>query len=380
MASNNAYSSLAEKLIEKRLSKEYKLVKIDHLAFSFRLAELRHCHRAGIAGKTAKTQTFYPQPPKVETLVGDDLEHIEKHKLRIEAERSEFYLKTLKIFVDDVLGFDVSAPRDKGFHGYTNSMTMKSKNGQDVGFIGIGGQNDTVYIQISGFGCKHLFDHTTPFVLHHWLNTVFSVSHLSRIDLAKDDYDDNFDCNYAETAYLDGWFRSGKGGQMPTFKNASEYRYDNNMSRIYDVEMVAVGKRTSPIYWRIYNKKLEQGIKDVDLSWFRTEVELKKWSVDALLNPDLAFAGINAFSQSMVNQAGIRTKSMTKAKEAAVDVASRVRWIRRACGKALGDILDFYDGDIEQTFGLILPDDTGNKLGIPPSYKNLINFATGATT
>lgn len=369
------YTSLAEKLIKKRLSPKNKTVKIDHLSFSFPLAELRHCHRAGFAGYTSKTQPFYPLPPKVDSFTASNDDEFENYKIHVQEKLSDFYMKTLKIFTDLVLGFDCSTPRDKGFHGYRNSMTLVTKCGKEVGFIGIGGQRNTVFFQISGTGCQHLFSHTSTFVLHHWLNTVLSVSRLSRIDLAKDCYDDNFNCDYADAAYKDGWFRTGKGGAMPLMTSHHRYRYDEKMKPIYEAEMWSVGVRGNPIYWRIYNKKLEQGIIEESFSWFRSEVELRKWSIDALLEPDLAFAGINKFSQSMINEQGVRTKSMTKAKEASLDIASRVKWFRRSCGKALADILSFYDGDIEKSLGVILPDDSGGKLGIPPSYKQLINFA-----
>jgi len=379
-----AISPLAQKLIDKRKSNKDS-VKVDHLSFSFKLADLRHCHRAGFAGATAKKQNFFPLPPKIKSTVqlsGLDQEQshkeLEKERLRVQRLKMDFYQETLKRFISHVLGFELSAPRDKGFHGYHNSMTLKSLNGSDVGFVGIGGQQDTCYIQISGNGCKHLFSHIQLFALHHWLSTVLGITHLSRLDLCKDDYDNNFNCDYAMAAYKEGWFRSGSGGRMPVVKDASEYVFDEDFNRICDVEMINVGKRTSPIYWRIYNKKLEQGITDNRLIWFRSEVELKKWNVDALLNVDEAFAGINQFSKSMTDCDGVRTKSMSSSKEAALDLASRAKWFRHAAGKALVDVLELLDGDIEQAIGYLLPNDRStqiSKMGIPPTYSKLINHA-----
>ncbi|WP_440877626.1 replication initiation factor domain-containing protein [Thalassotalea sp. PLHSN55] len=367
---------LAERLINKRIVAKKESVTIDHLGFTFPLSSLRHCHKAGFAGFTSKSQPYFPLPPKVDVLEGKDAEEIQAHLLHVKSQLAEFYVETLKVFVDHVLGFSVEAPRGKGFHGYKDSMTMRSSNGVEVGFIGIGGQNDTAYFQITGQGCKHLFSKSSPFRIHHWLHTVLGITHLSRIDLASDDYDGNFDCDYAETAYLDGAFRTGKGGKMPVIKPCHEYVYNEKRQKVFDVEMIAIGKRTSPVYWRIYNKKLEQGLDDENLSWYRNEVELKKWNVDCLLDVDAAFAGICAFAQSMEKTQGIRTKSMTKAKVACLDVASRVKWFRHSAGKALGDILEAFEGDLEKAFGLLLPDDTGQKLGIPPTYQKLINHVT----
>lgn len=370
-----ALSPLANRLLEKRIKPENS-VKIDHLSFSFPLSSLRHCHKAGFAGTTSKKQTFFPLPPKIENSEGKSLEEVEKHILHVKAQLAGFYEKSLKAFINHVLGFYVSAPRDKGFHGYNNSMTLKTDTGIEVGFIGVGGQNDTVFIQISGTGCKYLFGKTSPFVLHHWLSTVLGISFLSRIDLAKDDYDNVYNCHYAEKAYEDGIFRTGKGGRMPVLKLAHEFIYGADRQVIYDVEMVCIGKRTSPVYWRIYNKKLEQKIDDSRISWYRSEAELKKWSVDALLDADATFAGLNGFAQSMSELEGVRTKSMCKAKEACLTLVSRVRWYRHAAGKALNDILKLTNGDISKTIGLLLPEDyqvTRDKLGIPPTQKELLN-------
>ena len=367
-------SPLATRLLDKSCKVKKDAVIVDHLAFSFALSSLRHCHKAGFAGTTSKKQNIFPLPPEIKNLEGKTVEEIEIHRLQTSELLSDFYVRSLKVFVEHVLGFYVSIPRGKGFHGYTDSLTMRTETGVEVGFIGIGGQNDTAYIQISGTGCKYLFSQTTPFVLHHWLNKVLSISFLSRIDLAKDDYDNVFNCDYAETAYQDGIFRTGKGGRMPVIKPCHEYIYGANGNRVFDVEMICIGKRTSPVFWRIYNKKLEQKIDDARLSWYRSEVELKKWSVDTLLNVDAAFAGINSFAKSMSTVEGVRTKSMTKAKEACLSLAGRVRWYRQSAGRALNDILKLVNGDISKAIGLLLPDDSvGETLGIPPTYKDLLN-------
>jgi len=369
-----ALSPLAARLIDKSCKVKKDAVIVDHLAFSFKLSSLRHCHKAGFAGTTSKKQTFFPLPPKIENSDGKTLDEIEEHLLSVKAQLSEFYVKTLKIFIEHALGFYITTPRGQGFHGYTDSLTMRTENGIEVGFVGIGGQNDTAYIQISGTGCKYLFSKTSPFVLHHWLNTVLGISFLSRIDLAKDDYDNIYNCEYAVNAYKDGIFRTGKGGRMPVLKLCDEFIFDEKGGRVFDVEMICVGKRTSPVFWRIYNKKLEQKIDDARLNWYRSEVELKKWTVDCLLNADLAFAGINGFAQTMSVVEGVRTKSMTKAKEACLTLASRVRWYRQVAGSALNEIIELVNGDISKAFGLLLPDDNsvGEKLGIPPAYKDLL--------
>jgi len=45
----------------------------------------------------------------------------------------------------------------------------------------------------------------------------------------------------------------------------------------------------------------------------------------------------------------------------------------------LGDILETFEGDIERTLSVILPEETGGKFGLPPTYKQLINTVTNVT-
>lgn len=375
------YSDTAQNLIDNRIKRfkkhESNQTIIDHLSFSFPLADLRHCKRAGSIGSTVDTQTLFPVVPNIKEEFNTEgltpeqvLKSLETQKQRINERMSDFYINTLRVFTRYVLGFELSVPRDKGFHGYHNSMNLVTESGSKIGFVGIGGQRDTVYFQISGEGCKHLWSHTTPFILHHWLSKVLNISNLSRIDIARDCYDDVFNCFNAEKDFFNDAFNRKKGGRPPSMGVHDSF----STKRVYDVEMKSIGKRTSPVYWRIYNKKLEQGIDDESLVWYRNEVELKKWSVDCLLDPDSTFAGICDFSQQMINTGGVQTSSSAKVSKAGTDLASRVKWVRRMCGKALADILEITEGDMQTVLGLLVPDKyvTGKSLDVPNIYKHIL--------
>ena len=155
------YSPLAKKLLANKSKKE-STVKIDHLAFSFALPELRHCCKAGSISfpqkittgykksffdnknipivKTYKPSNIFPSPPKIENSEGKTIEDIERHSLEIQKKLTEFYIKTLEVFTRHVLGFNLTVPRGKGFHGYKDSMTLRTDNGVEVGFVGLGGR------------------------------------------------------------------------------------------------------------------------------------------------------------------------------------------------------------------------------------------------
>ncbi|MGL1956077.1 MAG: replication initiation factor domain-containing protein [Colwellia sp.] len=385
------YNKKADSLISHKKSNN---IKIDYLAFTFPISALRHCRTAGsvniatkiITGtkksfftdkevsqtKLIKSHGIWLEPPVIKSVETTGIEQYEAHKEYVDNQMRDFYEKTLKIWIEHVLGFELSPTRGKGFNGYTDSMNLRFM-GKDVGFIALGGQRNTVHFQISGTGCKALFEYTTPFVLHHWLAKVFSITKLRRVDLCFDDFDNNFNCDYAKKAYMDGFFRTSNRGPSPVCSPRNDYTYDSNLNEVYTQEMLCVGSRKSDLFWRIYNKKLEQGLKQDDLTWYRSEAELKRWDIDCLLNPAATFAGLCPFAASIDLDKGIKTKAMNKAKEVCLDVAARVRHVRRSAGKALGDILEIFHGDIEHTMGLILPEDTGGKLGIPSTYQQLIN-------
>lgn len=390
----DVYTQTAEDLLAAEKS---DAIKIDWLAFAIPIPALRYCRKAGFANfstevtqykksfftnknipqvKRTKSLNIYPELPVIKSIHVSNVDEHETYVNQTADLMTGFYERTLKIWVNNILGFEMSPMRGRGLHGYKDSMTLRA-NGVDVGFIGIGGQGNTLYFQISGTGCKYLFSHTTPFVMHHWLSKVFGIARLGRIDLAFDDFDENFDCDYAEKAYIDGWFRTSNRGPSPEANPNNKYTYDADLNKVFTQEMVCVGSRKSDVYWRIYNKKLEQCIKQDDFSWYRSEAELKRWPVDALLNVAATFAGLCPFAGSLDLEKGVRTKTMSKAKEICLDVAARVRHVRRSAGKALGDILEAFEGDISKTMGLILPSETGGKLGIPPTYQQLINQVTG---
>ncbi|EBN6690280.1 phage replication protein, partial [Salmonella enterica] len=118
---------------------------------------------------------------------------------------------------------------------------------------------------------------------------------LSRIDLCFDDFTGNFDTAYALTAYKDRAFLTGKGGRVQVLDVRRPVVGDTLKG-----DTVYVGTRKSEVYWRIYDKALEQNIDGI--TWYRSEVELKKVTVDVLSNVDAFFVGLCDYSASVVSK------------------------------------------------------------------------------
>lgn len=356
------------------LAEQDRSVDIDHLAFSFKLTELRHAHKADLS--SFKWQRL----PEANYR---RIKNPEKRQHALEAYQQAFHdvmIDRLSVFLFHVLGMTTGHYRGKGFHFYEDSCVLFDKTGTNVmGMLGIGGNRDTVYLQISGAGCKYLFTHTDCFRLHWWLTKILSVYTLARLDLCVDDFSGVFDAKYAESCFYEGAFRTSNRGQGPRM---NPHKQVDQAGNLYE-EATLIGSRSSSVYWRIYNKKFEQKITHPDIVWYRNEVELKKCSVDALLKPAASFSGLCAFAASIEPTDGVCIKRI--AKKSILDLASRVAWLRRQCSKSITKVVQSCNGDIEKAMGLIIQPDSPNDdvikygmnkddIGIPNSYLRLINY------
>tara|TARA_R110002124_G_scaffold258410_2_gene424226 strand:- start:16670 stop:17830 length:1161 start_codon:yes stop_codon:yes gene_type:complete len=330
-------------------------VGIDHLAFSIPFRSFQRLDSKA----WAKMPDFstYPDTP-------EGLDAFQEHVKEIEQIRVEE-------FVIRVLGLRLGSTRSFGRFFYTHSKELYDpKRKKVIGFVAFGGNNDTVYFQVSGTGCKYLFSHTNGRRLHHWLDFL-GVKDLRRCDLFFDDFDGNFDCGYAIEAYKDNAFKRKNGGRNPKDIEITDgWRNGDRFTKI-----VRVGSRTSKTYWRIYDKAEEQGLDDQ--VWFRNEVELKEVSIDVLLAPAECFAGICAFSESMNLSDNYSVDLLFKAKKTAVlNLEAKTAWLRKMCGRAIYDLVEDWGLSAEETLIALVGNDPrhGGKLSAPEYYSELIRF------
>ncbi|ENM8497555.1 replication initiation factor domain-containing protein [Vibrio parahaemolyticus] len=361
-------------------------VHIDYLCFTFAVKDLRHCHdavrrlhkheeykgfaKSGLLQRHCRAPKF-PAPPVFNPTVAQTSDEIDAYNKAFDICYRNYLEECLRIFTNQVLGLSLSAPRGLGFQFYTESMKLTSPDGEDFcGFVGIGGNNDTVHFQINGTGCKHVFARRPTWSLHDWLTNVLGVQTLARVDLAYDDYDGIFDCEYAYKAWRDDCFRTAERGRGPVLhEDMTIASIGKDGKPIYTKEQYSIGSRTSRIYWRIYNKALEQKLANTGLVWYRSEVELKKWNVDVLLNPAGAYAALNDFAASISTAKKFNTKP-DPTKRAALDLLVSAHWMRRQYGKILNSLIEFHEGDIETVVGSLVRD--GTKFTFPDTYGKLV--------
>lgn len=341
-------------------------VIIDWAAFTFKIADFRHCTKSGRFSGVP-----FPDAPVFDKLTlgpSNDIDAIQDFFKHIYVDYLE---NVMRIFIQRVLGFSYGGLRDKGFNFYENSFSLLSDNGDEFcGQVGIGGNNDTVHFSINGTGCKHLFSNRSREFVHHWLANVLGVVVFTRIDLACDDFDGVHTSHAAEYVCSMGGFQRARGFS-PKVSNKDEFAWKDS-GKIFSQQMTCFGSRQSLVYWRIYNKKLERKIDKDDFEWYRSEVELKKFTVDVLLDPVGYFVGLNDYAASLlhINVQPVKAKVKSKIR-AAADVLKSCVHAKKQYGKLVNSLVSFYEGNLEKVVSSLIRGDSLSSF--PSMHQKLIN-------
>lgn len=283
------------------------------------------------------------------------------------------YLKRLKIWLSSVFGLSLGPERDRGGFNYRFSASLFSDDGgYDLyGLVFWGGNNNTIYVQISGLGCSHVFAGTEPQHVFNWLNHL-GVTTLKRIDLAVDDFDGVFTCEAAVRDHRSGAFYGGKGPR-PGVANACKWDGRAELKQ----EMYTFGSRQSRVYWRIYNKALEQRVAGI---WYRSEVELKRVPLEVLLDIAGVFTGLCEYA-AQINPAKPKKfnpyqPDLSDERKAVKSFESQVQWLRKQCSKSIAKIFHLLGNDYEAVFTAIVRhediQDETIRLSMPDVYRQIV--------
>ncbi|NHB63721.1 replication initiation factor domain-containing protein [Photorhabdus sp. RW14-46] len=293
----------------------------------------------------------------------------EEQKSQYEVDLYSCYHARLRMWIAAVFGLVVGVPRGKGGFAYQDSAVLYSDGGGNdhMGLLYWGGNKDTFYVQISGQGCAHVFSGTTCQKIHKWFKHL-DITRLKRLDLATDDYDGIFTCEAARIAYQDEAFYGGKGPK-PKIEISQAMDSDGCPTK----EVVNVGSRQSRVYWRIYNKALEQKVSGI---WYRSEVELKEISIDVLLNISGIYVGLCDYAAQINVSQPVSIPKLFGRK--AVDaIEAKVKWLRNQASSTIAKVFHFFNGDIETVLSMIVREehiqDMNLCFDIPPIYQTLLN-------
>lgn len=354
------------------MSTSENVVRVDALSFSFNVSYMRDLSQwhefKSVSGYNGVLPEFPNAPSQIDFRTGLALS-ADDYQRQLDDYLHEHYsavYQRIFLFFDRIFGLSVGPVRSRGMQGYSHSCRLFSPDGKhECGWLMFGGiaQKNTAHVQLSGVGCRHLFMHTTPYLLWNTLRGL-GVTRLSRIDLCFDDFTGNFNTDYALTAYDDRAFLTGSGGCIQQL----DIRRPRAGDRLKG-DTIYVGARKSRIYWRIYDKALEQNLDGV--SWFRSEVELKKVTVDVLSNVDAYFVGICDYSASVISKHIEHVQKLPPDERRVqenllpcLELLGRVKRVRRQFAKIAGDVLDIFDGDTGAAFGLLACSDAVEKYSL----------------
>ncbi|PMM22395.1 replication initiation factor domain-containing protein [Vibrio lentus] len=342
---------------------------VDWCAFTVKLSDFRHCTKSGpFSGIKFPTM---PALPPMRARSNDDVESINDYRERV---YTKYFEECVVVFITKVLGFGIGVLKEGAkFNFYDNHFDIETSDGIFCGRVGYGGSNQkgTIHFSLNGHGCKHLFTTRSRQYVHYWLSNILNVTCFTRLDIAFDDFDGIHNCENVELAFLDDGFKRSRG-ISPTFKNDDEWFIDADGNKIFSCEMRRIGSRQSLVHWRIYNKKLEQKIDKDGFVWYRSEVELKKVSVDILIDIDGYFAGLNNYASSLFSSTITPKRMMFKAKKRfACEVLQAAYWAKRQYGRLVNSLFDLYQGDCQKVVTSLMRDD--GVIGFTSMHRKLVN-------
>ncbi len=189
-------------------------------------------------------------------------------------------IKNVSQTLKQIFGFAISHQLPKGMHFYDMTFELEHK----AGLVCIGGQSDTVLIQLNGEGCTYAkYGWESDF--HAFLELQAIDPKITRVDLAHDDlYGDYTSLAWFARQYeIDGFTSHRK---KPEIEMRGNWKRPNGKGRT-----LYIGTPKSSKYCRIYEKGKKFG--DKNSNWLRTEVEFKSRSyfieLDVLVNPSKYF-------------------------------------------------------------------------------------------
>lgn len=214
-------------------------------------------------------------------------------------------------------------PRGRNFYQYSFDI------GEGLGFVCIGGQNNTVSITIAGNGCA-MACKGWEFALYNFLKKKAIRPKITRVDLTHDDingdYLDIYEIDKLETA---GGFHCG--GARPSVRHDGNWKYADPQNKGLTLY---IGNRQSGKFLRFYEKGKQLG--EVDSKWVRCEVEYKSSDriipFDVLINPSAYFMGAYPCFDTLF-QFETSEKIKTKKKTAEVTLDHSFEVIKKQFGK-----------------------------------------------
>lgn len=208
-----------------------------------------------------------------------------------------------------------------GFHQYENGLRfwhVADGSVINLGRLDWGGQARAgrARLELTGHGCARVTDWRE---LRSRIEALSECT-LTRVDLAVDLLEGQFDVDDAVEWYRGGDFRAGTSGKQPSHSTIGDWLDDEHpLGRT-----LMVGKRANGKMCRVYEKGRQLG--DQASEWVRFEVELRNNDRDLpfeiLTDCDTYFVGAYRCLERVISVAGTRIATHQKEGEIALEVMS----------------------------------------------------------
>lgn len=233
----------------------------------------------------------------------EEVKNFSSHNYAIEHIAQEIGKTLAGIFGEDVNDvFSELNYTGKGLHSYNCCCNIGSKENL-LGKVCFGGQNNTVLVMITGFGCSVAMEGFEA-NLYEFLKGC-KKGYLTRVDLAHDDFNGDYSSvDAADEKESEGFFYLS--GTKPKVQQLGDWKYN-----LGDGRTLQIGRRQNGKMFRGYEKGRQLG--DPDSKWFRCEVELRNQGrdipLDILINPTEYFTGFYPYTAQLIDDCIAHQKS-----------------------------------------------------------------------
>lgn len=246
--------------------------------------------------------------------------------------------------------FSPAIDRKKGLHGYQHSFELGGSSAK----FAYGGNRETALLTFPGDSC-HQIPNWEIFV--SFLRDTLKA-HLTRLDLAADDFEGNHSVDDAVELYRAGLFNAG--GRKPKINQRGNWLEPDGTGRTF-----YIGKRNSGKMLRVYEKGMQLGIPWHP--WTRTEVEFHNidriipW--EAVLAPGKFLAGAYPKALNWVSEEQSRIRTLQHTASAGYEALNH--WHSVAYGKHL-DVMMAVEGSAEKVIEKLRRSGFPARLNLPP--------------
>lgn len=246
--------------------------------------------------------------------------------------------------------FAPAVDRKKGLHGYRFSFDL----GDTSAKFAYGGNRDTGLLTFPGDACHQIRDwEKLVAYLRDSLN-----AHLTRLDLAADDFEGRHSVDDAVELYRAGLFNAG--GRKPKISQRGNWLEPDGTGRTF-----YIGKRDSGKLLRVYEKGMQFGIPWHP--WTRTEVEFHNvdriipW--EAVLAPGKYLAGAYPKALGWISEEQSRIRTLQHTASAGYEALNH--WHSVAYGKHL-DVMMAVEGSADKVIDKLRRHGFPARLDLPP--------------